>query len=41
MEQFCQLNSIIHETIIPYLLEQNRIAKQVIFVFFEMVYYML
>jgi len=30
MTQFCQKNSIIHETTIPYLPEQNGIAERVI-----------
>jgi len=41
MTQFCQKNSIIHETTIPYLSEQNGIAERVIAIFFEMVCYML
>lgn len=41
IEQFYQLNGIIHETTIPYLLKQNGITEQAIAVFFEMVYCML
>ena len=41
IEQFCQLNSIIHETTISYLLEQTRIAEQSIAIFFKLVYCML
>ena len=41
MEQFYQLNGIIHETTIPYLSKQNKIAEQAIAVFFEMVHCML
>ena len=41
IEQFCWLNGIIHETTIPYLLEQNRVAEQAISIFFEMVCYIL
>jgi len=41
MKQFCQLNSIIHETTILYLPEQNGIAEQGIIVFFEIIHCML
>jgi len=41
MSQFCQQNGIIHETTVPYLLEQNGIAECAIAVFFEMVCCML
>ena len=41
MSQFCQQNSIIHETTVPYLPEQNGIAERTIAVFFEMVRCML
>ena len=41
MFQFCQQNGIIHETTVPYLLEQNRIAERAIAIFFEMVHCML
>jgi len=41
MTQFCQKNGIIHETTIPYLPKQNRIAERVIAIFFEMVCCML
>jgi len=37
MNTFCHCNSIIHETTIPYTLEQNRITKQAIVIFFEIV----
>ena len=41
MTQFCQKNSVIHETTILYLPEQNGIAERAIAVFFEMVCCML
>jgi len=37
MNIFCRRNGIIYETTIPYSPEQNRIAKQAIAIFFEMV----
>jgi len=41
IEQFCWLNGIIYEIIIPYLPEQNGIAEQAIAIFFEIVHCML
>jgi len=41
MNTFCHYNNIIYETTVPYTPEQNRIAKQAIAVFFEMVQSML
>jgi hypothetical protein len=41
MNEFCQINGVIHETTNPYLPEQNGIAKHAIAVFFEMVHCML
>ena len=41
MTKFCHHNSIVYETTIPYIPEQNGIAKRTIAVFFEMVQSML
>jgi len=35
MNKFCQQNSIIHETSLPYLPQQNSIAKRAIAIIFE------
>ena len=37
MDQFCQRNSIIHETTVPYLPQQNGLVERAIAIFFEMV----
>jgi len=41
MNKFCQWNSIIHKTTLPYLPQQNSIAKRAIAIIFKMVRYML
>jgi hypothetical protein len=41
MNEFCQINGVIHETTNTYLSEQNGIAEHAIAVFFEMVCCML
>jgi len=41
MNKFCQQNCIIHETILPYLPQQNGIAERAIAIIFEIVRCML